>query len=159
MYHSGKKRFSLEEIANELNSGLLTLKGIHGIRWAASLEKSIIALLTDLQVISADLELTAKSAVGVELSLLSPSESFLRKSYFQTFEGANGGRNTRWKAVVLEVHTSDDGNSALDKFTVRYSDSTTLVLKKSELVQHLDNAKEQLLKGDARCPPLTPLPH
>lgn len=32
-YHrSGKKRFNLEKIANKLNVGLLTLKGIHGIR-------------------------------------------------------------------------------------------------------------------------------
>ena len=111
MYHSGKKRFNLEKIANKLNVGLLTLKGIHGIRWAASLENSIIALLTGLQSISEDLAVTAKSAVGVELSLLSPSESFLRKSYFQMFEAANGGRNRRWKGVVVEVHTSEDGNS------------------------------------------------
>ena len=37
MYNgSGKKRFSLEEIANELQEKLLKIGGTHGIRWAAS---------------------------------------------------------------------------------------------------------------------------
>lgn len=84
-YHkSGKKRFSLETIAAKLDTELLTLKGIHGIRWAASLQDAIKALLTDIAAIAADLELSVKLDAGIDLGLLSPSSSFLRKSYTRT---------------------------------------------------------------------------
>ena len=38
---SGKKRHSLEEIANELQEKLLKIGGTHGIRWAASQVRTI----------------------------------------------------------------------------------------------------------------------
>ena len=36
--HSGKKTFGMAEVAKELDTTLLKLKGSHGIRWAAASE-------------------------------------------------------------------------------------------------------------------------
>jgi len=48
-YHlSGKKRFSLASIAQELGDSLKKITGTHGIRWAASQARTITALLQDL---------------------------------------------------------------------------------------------------------------
>ena len=57
-------------------------------------------------------------------------------------------RHTAAEDVLGCSLNGPDGTCAQDKFTVTYSDNTTLVLKESELVQHLHKAKEQLLKGD-----------
>ena len=135
-YHkSGKKRFTLEQIAAELDTELLTLKGIHGIRWAASLEQAIKALLESLPAIAADLESTAKSEAGIELGLLSPSEVFLRKTFWHTFDAAEGGRRTRrYKAVVDKIAEPRPPNPANDRFVVKYSDGSSLEMSKSELV-------------------------
>ena len=43
---SGKKRFGLEEVANELGSSLLKINSTHGIRWAASQAKTVKAIMT-----------------------------------------------------------------------------------------------------------------
>ena len=42
---SGKKRHSLEEIANEMKERLLKIGGTHGIRWAASQARLILLIL------------------------------------------------------------------------------------------------------------------
>ena len=142
---SGKKRFTLEQIAVELDAELLQLKGIHGIRWAASLEASVKALVTDVEVITADLETSAKTEHGITLSLLSASDSFLGKTWRQTFaaEGA-GGRATRWKAVVDKVVTPRAAIAANDRFVILYSNKTTLEMSKSELVAQLSGTNDKL---------------
>ena len=61
---SGKKRFGLEAVANELKDKLLKIKGTHGIRWAASQAATLTALLADLPSVVVDLEQTAKATVG-----------------------------------------------------------------------------------------------
>jgi hypothetical protein len=150
-YHlSGKKRHALEEVAKELSESLLKIGGTHGIRWAASQARSIRALLTDLPSIVVDLEVTVKTALGMNFTALTPSNSFLKKSFFQKFD-AGGGRTSRWKAIVDSIVPSPDGISANDKFTLKYSNKSTLEMPKAELVQHLTtDADHDRLEGDDR---------
>eukprot|EP00966_Prymnesium_polylepis_P321857 7378144-Prymnesium_polylepis.1 len=99
-YHlSGKKRHSLEVIADELGEKLLKVQGTHGIRWAAAQARTIKAFLVDLATIQADLEQTAKAAIGVEYSLLTPSNNFIGKFFWQKWEG----HRNKFKATVKEV--------------------------------------------------------
>ena len=79
---SGKKRFGLEEVANELDSALLKLQGSHGIRWAAAQAKTLKALIVDLPVVVVDLERTAKAQLGLSLSQLTPSVNFIGKTFW-----------------------------------------------------------------------------
>ena len=133
---SGKKRFGLEEVANELDSALLKLQGSHGIRWAAAQAKTLKALIVDLPVVVVDLERTAKAQLGLSLSQLTPSVNFIGKTFWQKFENA-GGRATRWKATVKATVLSDRGVAAADMFTLAYNNKTTMQVSKAELVGYL----------------------
>ena len=134
---SGKKRFGLEAVANELHDKLLKIKGTHGIRWAASQAATLTALLADLPSVVVDLEQTAKATVGCEYTLLTPSNSFVGKSFKQRFEAGDGGRARDWKATVKSVKVSDDGVAANDKFVLSYSNKTTMEISKAQLVAFL----------------------
>ena len=134
---SGKKRFGLEVVANELHDKLLKIKGTHGIRWAASQAATLTALLADLPSLVVDLEQIAKATVGCEYTLLTPSDSFLGKSFKQRFEATDGGRPRDWKATVKSVKVSDDGVEANDKFVLSYSNKTTMEISKAQLVAFL----------------------
>ena len=147
-YHrSGKKRSGLEEVAKVIDEHLLKIAGVHGIRWVASQAQTIRALLTDLPSIAADLEVTAKSELGISYTLLTPSNSFLGKTFLQEFEGF---RN-KFKATVQSFVASDDGIAANDKFWLIYSDRTRLSMSKAELVDRLtSDADHDRLEGDPR---------
>ncbi|KOO33057.1 zinc finger protein 862 [Chrysochromulina tobinii] len=134
---SGKKRFGLEAVANELKDKLLKIKGTHGIRWAASQAATLTALLADLPSVVVDLEQTAKATVGCQYTLLTPSNSFLGKSFKQRFEAEDGGRPRDWKATVKSVKVSDDGVAANDVFVLSYSNKTTMEISKAQLVAFL----------------------
>ena len=136
---SGKKRFGLEEVANSLSDKLLKIKGTHGIRWAAAQARTLVALMADLPSVVVDLEEKAKASVGCQFTLLTPSNSFLGKSFKQRFEPEGGGRISYWKATVAPTGLlpSADGISANDRFTLVYSNKTTLTCSKAELVAHL----------------------
>ena len=99
-YHlSGKKRFSLEEMANELGTSLLKLSTTHGIRWAASQHGTIKALSTDVPAIVVDLEVTVKKELNMDYTLITASNLFLRKTFTQEFAATTaGGRSSRYKA-------------------------------------------------------------
>ena len=112
---------------------LLKIKGTHGIRWAASQAATLTALMADLPSVVVDLEQTAKATVGCEYTLLTPSNSFVGKSFKQRFEaedGGLGGRARDWKATVKSVKVSDDGVAANDKFVLSYSNKTTMEISK-----------------------------
>lgn len=133
-YHgSGKKRHGLETIAKELDEDLLKIGGTHGIRWAASQARTIKAVSVDLPSIAADLEETAKSQLGVDYSLMTPSNNFINKTFNQKFEGY---RNA-FKARVKSFEASADGISTNDNFKLIYSDRTTMGMSKAELVAAL----------------------
>ena len=141
---SGKKRFSLEEIANELDAVLLKLSSSHGIRWAAAQAKTIRAVLADLAVVAADLEVMVKSEKGAAFTLLTPSENFINKKFKQSF-----GPRSIWTATVVSF-THTEGSSAYDKFTLRYSNKTTMEMGKAELVELLTDAEACGLTDDPR---------
>jgi hypothetical protein len=83
-YHaSGKKQFGLEEIAKDLGLHLYKLGTTHGIRWAASQERCIRALLADLEAIALDLENVAKLDCKVDVSTFTAANQ-VRKSRVQT---------------------------------------------------------------------------
>lgn len=139
---SGKKRFGLENAADQLGEKLLKLTGTHGIRWAASQALSVKVLVTDLPAVVADLEYVVKKDAGCHFTMLTPSNSFLRKSFMHEFEGENG-HISRWKATVQSFVPSPDGISARDTFTTIYKNKETLQLSKAELVSRLTVADEQ----------------
>ena len=99
-YHaSGKKRFSLEEMANQLGTSLLKLSTTHGIRWAASQHGTIKALSTDVPAIVVDFEVTVKKELNMDYTLITASNLFLRKTFTQEFAATTaGGRSSRYKA-------------------------------------------------------------
>ena len=146
---SGKKSFSMQQIASELGEDLLKLQGNHGIRWAAAQARSIKALLFDLPTIVADLEYRVKTQLGFEYTLLTASNSFLRKQFWHQFENENG-RNTRWKATVIKYEASPDSIAAKDSFTIGYSNKQTMVMGKAELVAKLTNSSDSTLEADTR---------
>jgi hypothetical protein len=148
-YHrSGKKRHGLEAVAKGLEEDLLKIGGTHGIRWAASQARSIRAIMTDLPSIVADLEVTVKSELGINFSLLTPSNSFLGKTFWQQFEG---DLRRKWKATIKSLIASPDGIAANDKFELIYSDRTKLEMPKAELVERLtSDADHERLEGNAR---------
>eukprot|EP00966_Prymnesium_polylepis_P083793 1940396-Prymnesium_polylepis.1 len=126
---------------------LLKIKGTHGIRWASSLESAVKALVTDVQIIAADLELTAKSELGIELTVLSPSDSFLRKTFKQKWDADQpGGRATYWKALVGSVVEPRADVAANDEFKIVYRDQTSMTMKTSELLTHISEGDETLQK-------------
>ena len=89
---SGKKRFGLEIVANELDASLLKLKGSHGIRWAAAQARTLEALMKDLHVIVLDLEVTAKGQSGLTLTQLTPSTLSSARPSLKALIQANGSR-------------------------------------------------------------------
>ena len=147
--HSGKKRFGLEEIAVELGEHLLKLTGSHGIRWAAAQANTTKALLQDLPSVVADLEYRAKTALGLHYTQLTPSSSFLRKTFFDTFENDQGKRS-RWKCTVKSFTPSTDGIAANDTFTIGFSNKTVMPMSKAELVAKLTDAEKSGLAEDSR---------
>jgi hypothetical protein len=140
---SGKRSFGLSTVAHELDCKLLKMVTRHGIRWAASEARGINAFLVDLPSVVTDLEVTVKSELGFEFNLLTPSENFKGKSFWQAFEGVNG-RTTRWKAKVVSFE--EGASSAMDKFTLRYSNGEELVMGKGELVSKLTDEESIALK-------------
>ena len=146
---SGKKRFSLEEVASMLGDLLLKLGSSHGIRWAAAQANTIRALMTDLPTIAADLEYRVKTALGMEYTLLTPSNNFINKSFYQHFTSDNA-RTTRWKATVTTFEASGDGVAANDIFLLKYKNKTTLKMPKAELVSKLTNLEDPRLQEDSR---------
>ena len=150
-YHrSGKKRDSLEKIAEVLKEDLLKLTGTHGIRWAAAQFRTIHALLVDLPVIVADLERTVKSELGMQFSLLTPSENFIGKTFSQKFEGFA----RPFKATVKRMERGANG-AASDTFFLAYAakraaDRTEMTMSKAELVTHLTDESDPRLANDAR---------
>lgn len=130
---SGKKAFSLSQIAEQIGDDLLKLRGTHGIRWAASQHKSIEALLQDLNAIIIDLEMAAKREVGLELTSLSPSELFVKRQFTQLWEDEAGGRPRRWRATVTKILPSELG-AVYDRFELKYSDRSTSQVSKAELI-------------------------
>ena len=134
---SGKKRFGLEAVAEQLDAQLLKLQTTHGIRWAASQAKTIKALLTDLPAVVVDLEKTVKDELGLEFNQLTPSLSFVNKTFMQAFSH-DGGRVKKWKAIVKRVEPSADGLASNDKFGIYYpGDKQWITMSKAELVAHL----------------------
>eukprot|EP00966_Prymnesium_polylepis_P297779 6880248-Prymnesium_polylepis.1 len=107
---SGKKRHGLEEIAAELGEKLLRVQGTYGIRWAAAQARTIKAFVVDLPTIQVDLEETAKAALGVECTLLTPSNNLIDKFFWHKWEG----HRNKYKAAVKDVTPSSDGVSATD---------------------------------------------
>jgi hypothetical protein len=148
-YHlSGKKRHGLEVVAKELEEDLLKIGGTHGIRWAASQARSIKALMTDLPSIAVDLEVTVKAALGMNFSLLTPSNNFIGKTFRQQFDG---NPRSKFNATVDSFIPSPDGISANDRFILIYRNKTTLQVSKAELVQQLTTEDDHdRLEGDAR---------
>ena len=134
---SGKKAFALAEVAEQLGLDMLTLKGSHGIRWAAADERAVKALLTDLAVIVADLEHTVKRDLGMLFDVLTASENFLKKKFSQVFEGK------KWTATVASFMKGT--TAAADKFILKYRDGKQLEMPKAELVSHLTNETDELL--------------
>ena len=147
---SGKKRFSLEEVANELRQTLLKMGTTHGIRWAASQARTIKGLTTSLPSIVVDLEYRVKTQLGMHFTQLTPSNSFLRKTFTQKFTAPSTGRLSRWKATVVGFTPSPDGVAASDSFDLGYSDRTTLPMRKAELVAALTNLGDERLLADTR---------
>ena len=94
-----------------------------------------------------DLELEAKSALGLTLNLLTPSNNFLRKTFLQKFDGYP----KKFKATVQKFEPSLDGVSASDRFTLLYSDRSQLSLSKAELIDKLTtDADNERLMSDSR---------
>lgn len=143
---SGKKKFGLSQIAQELDVQLLKINSTHGIRWAASTRNNLEALIRDLPVVAVDLEVRSKRDIGIDVSLLSPCESLVGKTFWQTFEHETNGRSTRWKAKVVDVDKGESGNSHASIFTVKYSDHSTMTMSKAELVQLLTQHDERLAR-------------
>ena len=112
---SGKKRHGLEVVASHLSEEILKIRTTHGIRWAASQEATIKALTQDLPSIVVDLEVTVKSELGLNYTQLTPSNSFLGKSYMATFAARDGAtaRQSRWKAMVKSFQVSHHPASTL----------------------------------------------
>jgi hypothetical protein len=148
-YHrSGKNNNNLSSAASELHEKLLKIGSKHGIRWAASQERTTKAFLTDLPSISVDLEQTAKSALGLKFDLLTPSNNFINKEFYQRFEGHRNAYKARVKTLVPSL----DGVNASDKFEIYYAaDRTTLTMSKAELVGLLtsDDDDERLMSNPA----------
>ena len=146
---SGKKRFGLEEVANALDDKLLKIKGTHGIRWAAAQARTLVALMADLPSVVVDLEATAKASVGCEFSLLTPSNSFIDKTFKQRFEPQQaGGRVSYWKAKVKSIVPSSDGIAPNDKFVLLYSNRSTMDISKAELVALLTDEEASGLNDE-----------
>ena len=109
--------------------------------------RTIKAFTTSLPTIAVDLELEAKSTLGLALNLLTPSNNFLRKSFMQKFDGYP----RKFKASVQRFLPSPDGVSASDRFTLLYADRTELSLSKAELIDKLTtDADNERLMGDSR---------
>ena len=92
-----------------------------------------------MPTVQAELELTAKAAIGVEFTLLTPSNNFIGKFFMQKWEGY---RN-KFKATVKDVIPSSDGISATDSFRLHHNDRTTSVMPKPELVAALTSDAEE----------------
>ena len=147
---SGKKRFGLEEVASEIGEQLLKLTGSHGIRWAAAQANTTKAMLMDLPSIVVDLEYRAKTALGMHYTQLTPSNSFLKKTFWHKFENEETGKTSRWKATVLKFTASSDGIAAKDTFTIGYSNKQTLTMSKAEVVAKLTDHDDSGLASDSR---------
>ena len=142
---SGKKRFSLEEVASALDSKLLKMHSVHGIRWAASSLKTIRAVATDLHVVVVDLECNAKSNLGIDLTSLSSNHLFLAKRFFQRWEHVDDPTKTaRWKGTVTSVVEPEGQPITAAIFTVTWLNKTSNTMSKSELVALITEQDERL---------------
>ena len=146
---SGKKRFGLDEVAREIGEQLLKLTSSHGIRWAAAQANTIKALLQDLPSIVVDLEYRAKTELGLHYTQLTPSNSFCRKTFIDTFENDEGKRS-RWKCTVKSFTPSPDGIAANDTFTIGFSNKDVMTMSKAELVAKLTDPEKSGLVEDSR---------
>lgn len=109
--------------------------------------RTIEALTTSLPTIVVDLELRAKTAVGITVNLLTPSNNLLRKTFMQKFDGYP----KKFKAFVNRFEASPDGVSASDRFILRYKDGSELSICKAELIDKLTTDTEnERLSGDSR---------
>ena len=151
-YHaSGKKRFSLEAVANEIGTSLLKFATTHGIRWAAAQQNTIKAMSTDVPAVVVDLEVTVKRELNMNYTQLTASNLFLKKTFTQEFAPTTAGaRPSRWKATVKDFTASDDGIAANDMFAVGYKDGTKIEMSKTELVSKLTDLNNEKLTGDSR---------
>ena len=84
--------------------------------------------------------------------MLTPSNNFLNKSFFQSFTNDNN-RTSRWKATVTSFKASADGVAANDVFVLKYSNRQTLEISKAELVSKLTNLDDPRLQADGRWQP------
>ena len=147
---SGKKRFSLQEAAKETGITLLKISTTHGIRWASSQRVTVKAMVTDLPAVVVDLECTVKAALGLEYTQITPSNSFINKSFTQIFRETDQTRPSRWKATVKSFTPSATGLTASDSFVIAYSNRTQLLMSKAELVAALTDLNDPRLMEDSR---------
>jgi hypothetical protein len=129
---SGKKNFSLHEIAKELEiEGILKISGTHGIRWVAAQRRTLVALMIDLTAVIVDLEMTAKRDCGAAYGTMTPAGTFMGKSAMFVFEDLGQGR--RYKGTITAVF---EGATALrDTFTVYFQfDKKYVVYSREEIV-------------------------
>ena len=147
---SGKKRFSLEAVATELGDKLLKIGGVHGIRWAASLARTLKSLMTDLPAVVVDLERTVKNDLGLEYTQLTPSSAFVKKTFTHVFAHESTGRRTPYRALVKCVVPNPNGVTANDRFIIVYRNNSTLEMSKAELIAKLTNLEDERLKEDPR---------
>ena len=61
---SGKRKHALEELAQLLNGFVYKLRGIHGIRWVASMRNILAKVYKMLHIIVMDLDIRAKEKFG-----------------------------------------------------------------------------------------------
>eukprot|EP00966_Prymnesium_polylepis_P330579 7386210-Prymnesium_polylepis.1 len=149
---SGKKRFSVEEIANLYGFVLRKLQTTQGIRWAAAQANAVKAIIVDLPAIVLDLESSVKADLGIEFSVTTPSDKFIGKKFFKLYEPEDGGRATRWLGTVTSMVVG--ANSTLDKFEITFRNKQVLegdqAMPKAELVDALCDDKQELLRQDDR---------
>ena len=104
-------------------------------------------MLADLPSIATCLEVTVKAEIGMEFTLLTPSNNFLGKSFSQVFEMETGRKKT-FKARVMSFN--EGTVSAMDEFTLLYSDRRSLTMSKGELVSKMTNEENEALVNDSR---------
>jgi hypothetical protein len=133
---SGKRKHALEELAQLLDGFVYKLRGIHGIRWVASMRNILAKVYKMLHIIVLDLDMRAKEKFGCASHTMHTADEMFMGVQFKPVG------ETRKYRVSGTVPTNDSSSMTLFKATALRGDQTCEI-SKVELLDLLGNCIEQ----------------
>ena len=108
---SGKRKHALEELAQLLDGFVYKLRGIHGIRWVASMRNILAKVYKMLHIIVLDLDMRAKEKFGCASHTMHTADEMFMGVQFKPVG------ETRKYRVSGTVPTNDSSSMTLFKAT------------------------------------------